>query len=76
VDIGEHPGEKGAVMNIGDLGWYASNQWFCLFFGPTPASSGDVPTAAVPILTVGNVQGDWTALGEMGGTITARLEKA
>jgi len=76
VDIGDHPGEKGAVMNVGDLGWHAPNQWFCLFFGPTPASSGDAPEAAVPILTVGNVQGDWIALGEMGDSISARLEKA
>ncbi|MEE9496947.1 MAG: cyclophilin-like fold protein, partial [Desulfobacterales bacterium] len=35
VDFGDHPGEKGAVMNVGDLGWHAPNQWFCLFFGPT-----------------------------------------
>ena len=76
VDLGDHPGEKGAVMNVGDLGWHAPNQWFCLFFGPTPASSGEEPTAAVPILTVGNVQGDWETLRDMGGAITARLEKA
>ena len=76
ADIGDHPGEKGAVMNVGDLGWHAANQWFCLFFGPTPASSGDAPEAAVPILTIGNVDGDWIALGEMGGSITARIVKA
>ena len=76
MDLGYNPGEKGAVMNVGDLGWHAPNQWFCLFFGPTPASSGEEPTAAVPILTVGNVQGDWETLRDMGGAITARLEKA
>ena len=76
VDFGDHPGETGTLMNVGDLGWHAPNQWFCLFFGPTPASSGDAPEAAVPLLTLGNVQGDWTALGEMGGAITARVEKA
>ena len=32
--------------------------------------------AAVPILTVGNVQGDYTALAVMGGFITACVEKA
>jgi hypothetical protein len=76
VDFGDHPGEKGTEMKVGDLGWYAPNQWFCLFFGPTPASSGDAPAAAVPILTVGHVQGDWAVLKEMGGSISARLEKA
>jgi len=76
VDFGEHPGKKGTMMKVGDLGWHAPNQWFCLFFGATPASSGDEPAAAVPILTVGHVQGDWTALKKMGGSITARVEKA
>jgi hypothetical protein len=32
-------------MNVGNLDWHAPNQWFCLFFGPTPASSGDEPAA-------------------------------
>lgn len=76
ADIGEHPGEKGAVMNVGDLGWHAPNQWFCLFFGRTPASSGDAPEAAVPILTIGNVNGDWEALRVMGDSITAQVAKA
>jgi hypothetical protein len=75
ADIGDHPGDAGTAMRVGDLGWHAPNQWFCLFFGPTPASSGDAPEAAVPILTVGNVQGDWNTLREMGGSISARLEK-
>ena len=30
VDLGDHPGEKGTVMNVGDLGWHAPNQWFCI----------------------------------------------
>ena len=37
--------------------------------------AGDAPEAAVPILTVGSVQGDWAALGEMGNSIAARVEK-
>jgi hypothetical protein len=76
VDFGDHPGEKGSVMKVGDLGWHAPNRWFCLFFGPTPASSADAPEAAVPLLTVGRVRGDWNALREMGSAITARIEKA
>jgi hypothetical protein len=74
--FGEHPGESGAVMNVGDLGWFASNDWFCLFFGPTPASTGSAPVAAVPLQTVGNVTGDWDALRKMGGSITATISKA
>lgn len=76
VDFGDHAGKTGVVMQIGDLGWYAPNQWFCLFFGPTPASSGSAPVAAVPLLTLGNVQGDWQALRRMGGAIKARVAKA
>jgi hypothetical protein len=76
ADLGDPAGKAGSVMNVGDLGWYAPNQWFCLFFGPTPASSGQQPAAAVPLLTVGNVQGDWGALRKMGGSISARVEKS
>ena len=76
TDFGEHPGEKGTVMKVGDLGWHPPNQWFCLFFGPTPASSGDAPEAAVPILTIGSVRGDWAALKQMGSAVNARVEKA
>ena len=76
TDLGDHAGQTGTMMNVGDLGWYAPNRWFCLFFGPTPASSGQQPAAAVPLLTVGNVQGDWVGLRNMGGSITARVEQA
>jgi hypothetical protein len=74
--FGEHPGESGTVMNVGDLGWFAANDWFCLFFGPTPASSGSEPVAAVPLQTVGNVTGDWDSLRKMGGSITATISKS
>ena len=74
--FGEHPGESGIKMNVGDLAWYAPNDWFCLFFGPTPASTDSVPTAALPVQTVGNVSGDWDALRKMGGSITATISRA
>lgn len=74
--FGEHPGKSGTKMKVGDLAWYAPNDWFCLFFGPTPASTGSEPMAALPVQTVGNVSGDWDALRKRGGSITATISKA
>ena len=48
------------VVQMGDLGYWPSGAAFCIFFGPTPMSSGGkiVPASAVNI--VGKVLGDAT----------------
>ncbi|MBI5569336.1 MAG: hypothetical protein HY914_05260 [Desulfomonile tiedjei] len=48
------------VVDLGDLGYWPSGNAFCIFFGPTPMSSGGsiVPASAVNI--VGKVLGDAT----------------
>jgi uncharacterized protein len=48
------------VVQLGDLGYWPSGNAFCIFFGPTPMSSGGriVPASAVNI--VGKVLGDAT----------------
>ena len=47
-------------VNMGDLGYWPPGNAFCVFFGPTPMSSGEniVPASAVNI--IGKVQGDAT----------------
>jgi len=47
-------------VNMGDLGYWPPGNAFCIFFGPTPMSSGEniVPASAVNI--IGKVQGDAT----------------
>jgi hypothetical protein len=74
--VGEHPGPMQENMAVGDLAWYAPNNWFCLFFGPTPMSTGPQPRAAVPVQKVGTMQGDWDALSALGPEITFSIERA
>ena len=64
------------VMAVGDLAYWEPGAAFCLFFGPTPLSSGEEPVAAGPVHLVGGVQGDWSQVTALGGTVRAVLDKA
>lgn len=53
--------EKGqAVVDMGDLGYWAPGRAFCVFFGLTPASRGEEIRPASPVTVVGRVRGDAT----------------
>ena len=71
-----YPGETTDLMEVGDLAYHAPNGWFCLFFGPTPASRGQEPRAAVPVLKVGKVKGDWAAVKSLAESVKATVEAA
>jgi len=45
-------------VDRGDLGYWPPGEAFCVFFGPTPASTGDKPRAASPVNVFGRVTGD------------------
>ena len=47
-----------AVVQEGDLGYWPPGNAFCIFFGPTPASSGDEIRPASPVNVVGKLVGD------------------
>jgi len=47
-------------VDVGELGYWPVGSAFCIFFGPTPASSGNRPRAASPVNILGNVGGDAT----------------
>ncbi|MFX1378967.1 MAG: cyclophilin-like fold protein [Promethearchaeota archaeon] len=46
----------------GDVGYWISGQGFCIFWGPTPASSGDKPVAASPVNIFARIEGDAKAI--------------
>ncbi len=48
--------------DIGDVGYWISGQGFCIFWGPTPASSGDKPVAASPVNIFAKIKGDVKAI--------------
>jgi hypothetical protein len=43
---------------VGDLGYWPTGPAFCIFFGPTPVSTGDTPRAYSPVNVFGKVLGD------------------
>jgi hypothetical protein len=74
--FGPYPGPATDLMEVGDLAFHAPNGWFCMFFGPTPASRAQEPRAAVPVLKVGKVKGDWEAVKALGESVKAIVQAA
>jgi hypothetical protein len=59
VRTGSEPGAR-ADVEVGELGYWPPGNAFCIFFGPTPVSSGNKPRAASPVNILGEVAGDAT----------------
>jgi hypothetical protein len=55
--IDQEPGASQDVA-VGDLGYWPAGPAFCIFFGPTPVSTGDQPRAYSPVNVFGRVLGD------------------
>ena len=55
-----------ADVAVGELGYWPTGKAFCIFFGPTPVSSGQQPRAASPVNVFGKVDGDATQLRQVG----------
>jgi len=51
----ESPQEE---VDLGALAFWPPGHALCIFFGPTPASSGDEPRAASAVTVFGHVDGD------------------
>jgi hypothetical protein len=49
-------------VRIGDLGFWPVGDAFCIFFGPTPVSTSDIPKAYSPVNVFGHILGDATEL--------------
>lgn len=63
-----------AEMAVGEIAYWPPGNAFCIFFGRTPASSGDAPQAASPVNVLGQVDGDATVFRGVGNGDTVRLE--
>ena len=47
--------EARAEVAVGDLAYWPNMPAFCIFFGPTPVSSGSEPVAASPVNVFGRL---------------------
>ena len=59
-NIGVSIPQENAKQDVdeGDLAYWPPGEGFCIFFGPTPASTGNKPRAASPVNVFGKVTGD------------------
>lgn len=74
VEVGaENPKE---VVEMGDLGYWPPGKAFCIFFGPTPASTGDEIRPASPVNVFGRVVGDPRVFKKVRSGEKVTIEKA
>ncbi len=46
------------ILDVGSVAYWPPGNAFCIFFGKTPASTGDKPQAASPVTLVGKITDD------------------
>jgi hypothetical protein len=64
-----------ADVAVGELGYWPVGKAFCIFFGPTPVSTGDAPRAASPVNIVGSILGDATQFRQVRAGTKVTLER-
>ena len=63
-----------ADVRVGELGYWPTGSAFCIFFGPTPVSTGDQPRAASAVNVFGRINGDATRFKTVKSGSTVRVE--
>jgi hypothetical protein len=58
------------TMTVGELAYWPPGQALCIFFGPTPASTGPEPRAASEVNPIGHITGDCSGLKGLGQRIS------
>ena len=73
VDVG--PEDTVAEVPVGAVAYWPAGNALCLFWGPTPASTGETPRAASPVTVVAQVA-DVGPLADLDGGADIRVEAA
>ena len=63
------------LMEVGELAYWPPGNALCVFFGPTPASTGSEPRAASEVNPVGRITVSADPLKSLPGSIEATVEK-
>jgi hypothetical protein len=63
-------------VEVGELGYWPVGSAFCIFFGPTPVSSGSQPRAYSPVNILGKVKGNATLFRQVKSGEKVVLERA
>ena len=62
-------------VDVGMLGYWPVGKAFCIFWGPTPVSTGPKPRAASPVNIIGKMIDDATQLGSVSSGAKVILKK-
>ena len=62
IPVGLEEEKPQKLVAMGDLGYWPPGTALCLFFGPTPASTGNEIRPASPVNVFGRINGDATVL--------------
>lgn len=65
-----------AEVEVGAVAYWPPGKALCVFWGPTPASSGDEPCAASPVNLVGKVVGPAAVAAKVEDGAPVRVERA
>ena len=71
----QEPGASQDVQ-VGDLGYWPAGPAFCIFFGPTPVSTGDQPRAYSPVNVFGRVLGNSKLFKSVSNGATIKITPA
>lgn len=63
-------------VEVGDLAYWPAGPAFCIFFGPTPVSTGDKPRAYSPVNVFGRILGDAGQFKSVAGGATINITHA
>jgi len=58
IPVKAEPENPKEVVELGDLGYWPPGNAFCIFFGPTPLSSGNEIRPASGVNVIGKIIGD------------------
>ena len=75
VAAGEEPDAR-ADVEVGELAYWPVGNAFCIFYGPTPVSTGAKPQAYSPVNVLGRVLGDATIFRRVPSGTTVLLSRA
>jgi len=75
LTIAQEPGASQDV-EVGDLGYWPAGPAFCIFFGPTPVSTGDQPRAYSPVNVFGRLLDNPDSLKTVSDGATIKIAPA
>jgi hypothetical protein len=70
-------GNEVTLLETGDIAYWPGANAVCIFFGPTPLSKDDgKPVSPYPVIRLGRLIGDCSALEDAGDRQSIRIERA